>query len=115
MSELIVDLTEAKKFLTERKSQTCIVQIPEGLKDKTTWIIDELSSSCAHVFVKMDPCYGACDLPLNDMKALNADCIIHIGHGPIHKHKDILYLPCYYGLTEAEIAKAAETIAKELG
>src|SRR3989344_683797 len=114
MSELIVDLTEAKKFLTERKSQTCIVQIPEGLKDKTTWIIDELSTSCQNVFVKMDPCYGACDLPLNDMQALNADKIIHIGHGPIHRHKDILYITCNYNLSKEEIEKNAKRLLKEL-
>ncbi|HIH09499.1 MAG TPA: hypothetical protein HA254_02405, partial [Candidatus Diapherotrites archaeon] len=115
MPELKVELEEAKKFLSQRESKTVIVQIPEGLKAQATKIIDGLSKSAENVFVKMDPCYGACDLPLHDMQALNADCIIHIGHGPIHKHKDILYLPCYYGLTEAEIAKAAETIAKELG
>ena len=76
MPELIVDLSEARKFLEERESKTAIVQIPEGLKDRTTWIIDELKGSAENIFVKMDPCYGACDLPLNDMKALNADSVI---------------------------------------
>ncbi len=114
MPELIVDLSEAKKFLKGRNSQTAIVQIPEGLKDKTTWIIDELQGTTENIFVKMDPCYGACDLPLNDMKSLNADSIIHIGHGAIHKNKDILYITCHYNLSQEEIEKNAERLIKEL-
>ncbi len=114
MPSLVVNLAEAKKFLEERESKTCIVQIPEGLKDKTTWIIEELSASSENVFVKMDPCYGACDLPLNDMKALNADTVVHIGHGPIHRHKDIIYVPCYYELSEEEIGKNVARLLKEL-
>ncbi|HLC93326.1 MAG TPA: diphthamide biosynthesis enzyme Dph2 [archaeon] len=114
MPELIVDLTEAKKFLAAKVSKCAIVQIPEGLKDRTTWIIDELKGSSENIFVKMDPCYGACDLPLNDMKALDADSVIHIGHGPIHRNKDILYITCYYNLTREEIEQNAKRLLKEL-
>jgi len=114
MAELIVDLEEAKKFLEEIKAKTVIVQIPEGLKQKTTSIAEELKGSCENVFVKMDPCYGACDLPLNDMKILNADAIIHIGHGPIHRHKKIFYVPAHYKLTEEEIGKTISRLLKEL-
>src|SRR3989344_3507571 len=114
MPELIVDLSEARKFLEERESKTAIVQIPGGLKDRTTWIIDELKGSAENIFVKMDPCYGACDLPLNDMKALNADSVIHIGHGPIHRHKDILYITCRYELSQEELERNAERLVKEL-
>lgn len=114
MPELIVDLSEAKKFLKERDAKTAIVQIPEGLKTKTKWIIEELSPFCENVFVKMDPCYGACDLPLNDMKALNADSVIHIGHGAIHKHKDILYITCGYEISQKELEENAQRLLKEL-
>ena len=91
MAELIVDLSPAKEFLKEKNAQTVIVQIPEGLKDKTTWILDELKDYAENVFMKMDPCFGSCDLPLHDMKVLNADALIHIGHAAIHKNKNILY------------------------
>jgi len=114
MPELIVDLEPAKEFLKEQKAKTVIVQIPEGLKTKTTWLIDELKNSCENVFVKMDPCYGACDLPLNDLKALNADSIIHIGHSAIHTYKNIFYLPLSYKLTEKEIDKNISKLLKEL-
>ncbi len=114
MPELIVDLEGAKKFLREKQAKTAIVQIPEGLKTKTTQIIDQLKGTCENVFVKMDPCFGACDLPLNDMKALNADAVIHIGHGVIHSHKNIIYIPCHYDLGEKEIEKNVSGLLKEL-
>ncbi len=114
MPELVVDLAEAKKFLSGKDSKCCIVQIPEGLKGKTTWILDELKGSAESVFVKMDPCYGACDLPFADMKALNADSVVHIGHGPIHRNKDIIYVPCRYELSEAELNENARRLLKEL-
>ena len=115
MAELIVDLEPAKAFLQEKKAATAIVQIPEGLKSKTAWIAEELGKECGNVFIKMDPCYGACDLPLNDMKVLNADCVIHIGHGAIHPHKNIFYLPLQYRFTEKELEENVSRLLKELG
>lgn len=114
MPELIIDLEPAKKFLKEKEAATAIIQIPEGLKPKVKWIIDELSPCCENIFMKMDPCYGACDLPLHDMKALNADAIIHIGHGPIHRSEKILYLTLEYKMSDAEIKENAERLLKEL-
>lgn len=114
MPELIVDLSEAKAFLREKGAHSVIVQIPEGLKTKTKWICDELSEGCENVFIKMDPCYGACDLPLHDKNVLNADAIIHIGHCAIHRHKDIIYVPCHYDLTEQELRKNIGALLKEL-
>ncbi len=115
MPELIVDLADAKKFLEQRQARTAIVQIPEGLKDKMKWIADELTPSCENVFIKMDPCYGACDLPLNDKAVLGADVIIHIGHSAIHTHKDILYIPCHYKMSAEEMDDNIARLLEELG
>jgi 2-(3-amino-3-carboxypropyl)histidine synthase len=114
MAELVIDLEPAKKFLKEKKAQTAIIQIPEGLKPKTKFIADTLSTACENIFIKMDPCFGACDLPLHDMKVLNADVIIHIGHSPIHKSEKILYLPLEYKMSEEEIKENTEKLIKEL-
>ncbi len=114
MPELIVGLTEAKAFLREKKARTVIVQIPEGLKAKTKWICGELAGACENVFIKMDPCYGACDLPLHDKSVLGADAVVHIGHSAIHGHKDIIYVPCHYELTEGELQKNIGALLKEL-
>ncbi len=114
MPELIVDLSEAKEFLKEKGCRTVIVQIPEGLKDRTTRISDELSGSCENVFIKMDPCYGACDLPLHDKNVLNADAIVHIGHSAMHRHKDIFYVPCQYRISGEEMEENIARLLREL-
>ncbi|PIN85459.1 MAG: diphthamide biosynthesis enzyme Dph2 [Candidatus Diapherotrites archaeon CG11_big_fil_rev_8_21_14_0_20_37_9] len=114
MPKLIVDLSKAKEFLKEKEAKNVIVQIPEGLKEKTTWIVEELQEHCENIYMKMDPCFGACDLPLNDMQVLDADVIIHIGHGPIHKNKNVLYIPCWYEMTEKELETNVSKIIAEL-
>ncbi|VVB99231.1 2-(3-amino-3-carboxypropyl)histidine synthase [uncultured archaeon] len=114
MPELAIDLSEAKGFLRGKGAKTCIVQIPEGLKARAKWISDELSQACENVFVKMDPCFGACDLPLQDLNALNADAIIHIGHEAIHRPKNIFYAPLRYEITDAELEKICGKLVKEL-
>ena len=115
MPKLVVDLAEAKEFLREKKAQTVILQIPEGLKTRATEFSNEISGVCKNVFVKMDPCFGACDLPLHDASVLNADAIIHIGHGPIHKSKKIFYVPGKYVFAENELKENIERLFKELG
>lgn len=71
------------------------MQVPEGLKPRLTRIISELSKTGAEVFAAMDPCFGACDLPLDKMNALSADLLVHFGHAPIHRPKNVIYVPVY--------------------
>lgn len=56
-----------------------ILQIPEGLKRKALEIVDELED----VLIDCEPCYGACDLCIDDAKALGCDGIIHYGHSKL--------------------------------
>ena len=114
MPKLILDLTSAKEFIKEQNAKTVIVQIPEGFKNKATGIADEIQEVCETVFVKMDPCFGACDLPLKDKEVLDADVIIHIGHSAIHKDKTIFYVPCYYEMEKKEIEENVSRLIKEL-
>ena len=114
MPKLILDLTKSKEFLKEKNAKTVIIQIPEGFKDKVTSIADEIQKVCETVFVKMDPCFGACDLPLKDKEVLNADAIIHIGHSAIHQYKTVFYVPCYYKMEKKEIKENVSRLLKEL-
>lgn len=88
-------LDEVKKEIKKRNAQTIIIQVPEGLKPRLTEIMSELSKTGAEVFAAMDPCFGACDLPLDKMNALNADLLVHFGHAPIHRPKNVIYVPVY--------------------
>src|SRR3989338_4260531 len=111
---LDIDLKEAIREIKERDAKTVVLQIPEGLKQYITAIVDELSKTGAEIFVSMDPCYGACDLALDKMKALNADLLVHLGHAPIHRPKNVVHIPIYDRVGEETYSKLLKEIGREL-
>jgi 2-(3-amino-3-carboxypropyl)histidine synthase len=58
---------------------TKLLQIPDGLKRKALKIADEVGD----VLIDCESCYGACDLAINEAKALGCDKIIHFGHSKL--------------------------------
>lgn len=92
------DLEEPRLLeeVKRRSPRRILVQFPEGLKPLSSQLIQKLETvSQSEVFVSGDPCYGACDLALLQMKQLQADLLIHVGHaeipsGPIRG--DIIYV-----------------------
>ncbi|MCJ7456558.1 diphthamide synthesis protein, partial [Candidatus Bathyarchaeota archaeon] len=80
------DLEEARiiREIKKRSSHRVLLQLPEGLKPLAARLAKKLQDeSGAEVFVSGDPCYGACDLALEQMKQLHADLLIHVGHAEI--------------------------------
>lgn len=111
---LELDLSKAKKEIRERNAKTVLVQLPEGLKQYTTKIISELSEKTVQVFVSMDPVFGSCDLALDKMRLLQADLLIHLGHAPIHRPKNVVHIPIYDKINEKTIHLLVLEIEKEL-
>jgi len=58
---------------------TKLLQIPDGLKRKALKLADESGD----VVIDCESCYGACDLAVNEAKALGCDKIIHFGHSKL--------------------------------
>ncbi|MFH1588043.1 MAG: diphthamide biosynthesis enzyme Dph2, partial [Candidatus Diapherotrites archaeon] len=115
MIELLeLDLTKAKKEIRKIKAKRILLQLPDGLKDKTTEIIKELNSTGAEVIALMDPCFGACDANPQLLKEFNADLLIHLGHLQIQENKKILFIPLKYGIEKGKIKKLSELLEKEL-
>jgi 2-(3-amino-3-carboxypropyl)histidine synthase len=56
-----------------------ILQVPDGLKRKVLKIADDLGD----VAIDCESCFGACDLAVNEAKALGCDKIIHYGHSKL--------------------------------
>ena len=92
------DLEEARLIdeIKKRSSRRVLLQLPEGLKPQAARLADKLQSATgAEVLVSGDPCYGACDLALHQMKELHADLLIHVGHAEIpneNAHDDTVYI-----------------------
>lgn len=62
-----------------------ILQFPEGLKAKAMQEAGKLEAQGHEVFLAAAPCYGACDLCLDEARNIKADKIIHFGHAEFMK------------------------------
>lgn len=57
-----------------------LLQFPEGLKQKALELARDYEKQGHEVFLSASPCYGACDLCLDEARWIDADRIIHFGH-----------------------------------
>jgi 2-(3-amino-3-carboxypropyl)histidine synthase len=92
------DLEEPQliEAIKRRSARRVLLQLPEGLKPQAARLADTIHSlSGAEVFVSGDPCYGACDLALIQMKELQADLLVHVGHAEMlnaNPRGDVIYV-----------------------
>lgn len=57
-----------------------LIQFPEGLKQKAMELKQGYEREGHEVFLSASPCYGACDLALDEARWIKADRIVHFGH-----------------------------------
>ena len=57
-----------------------LLQFPEGLKQEALLYASRLTSQGHEVFLSAAACYGACDLALDEARAIKAKKLIHYGH-----------------------------------
>jgi 2-(3-amino-3-carboxypropyl)histidine synthase len=62
-----------------------MLQFPEGLKRLALAKAKEYEAQGHEVFISSAPCFGGCDIALEEAKAVNADKIIHFGHAEFTK------------------------------
>ncbi len=59
------------------------LQLPEGLKKKAQIIVEGIEKKGYEVVVDIEPCFGACDVPVARAKVEGCDVVLHLGHTPI--------------------------------
>ncbi|MFA6907798.1 MAG: diphthamide biosynthesis enzyme Dph2 [Candidatus Micrarchaeia archaeon] len=64
-----------------------LLQFPEGLKQEALSHAARLSAKGNEVFLSASACYGACDLALDEARAVKAKKLIHFGHAEFMKVK----------------------------
>lgn len=57
-----------------------LLQLPEGLKSKAFKLAEKLEREGHEVVISCSPCYGACDVALEEARRCGADKIIQYGH-----------------------------------
>ena len=80
-----LELDKIIKEIKKRNSKQVLIQLPDGLKNKSNEIIDFIEDKTnAKAFIWFGDCYGACDLPLG-VNSLNMDLIVRWGHNKFNK------------------------------
>jgi 2-(3-amino-3-carboxypropyl)histidine synthase len=84
ISGYIIDIESAVNVITQKHYKTIAVQVPDGLKRSIFPLVDFIKKeTSATVLVSADPCFGACDVVNYELKNMDVDCVVHIGHTPI--------------------------------
>ncbi|MGC8586247.1 MAG: diphthamide biosynthesis enzyme Dph2 [Candidatus Micrarchaeia archaeon] len=73
-----------------------LLQFPEGLKQKALEYAKKYEQEGNEVFISASPSFGACDIAIDEAKAIGAEKIVHFGHTEF-KHIDfnVEYVPYY--------------------
>ncbi|MDO5845786.1 MAG: diphthamide biosynthesis enzyme Dph2 [Methanocorpusculum sp.] len=89
-------------------AKTVAVQLPEGLKRHAPAIASALRENGYAAIISGDPCWGACDLALD--AAGDADVLVHVGHTPVTREKNVIYIPYRQDINPEILAPAVETL-----
>lgn len=84
-----IDIENAVKLINKENYKHILLQFPEGLKIQFLKIIDCFKEKTnADVIISSDPCFGACDIPINNLDGFSIELIIQIGHTSIPNIKN---------------------------
>src|SRR3989344_1383569 len=103
------------KEIKERKPKLILLQLPEGLKKEASKLVKLIKDNTdSEVIVSGEPCWGACDIALDEAKNLKADLIILYGHAPFMKiDYPILYIEARYETNIEDLVKKSLNEIKE--
>jgi 2-(3-amino-3-carboxypropyl)histidine synthase len=108
----VINLEKAVKIIEDNDYKRVVVQIPEGLKSHFSKFVEFLENNInASIIISADPCFGACDLIDYDLKNLDIDFIIQIGHLKIPEIGENI-IPTFFVNAEADldITKSVEKV-----
>jgi 2-(3-amino-3-carboxypropyl)histidine synthase len=88
---LLNDISDLIGRLKTRGTRKVALQFPEGLKRCSAEVVAALKDAGFEVVVSGDPCYGACDLALENLKS--ADVLVHFGHAPVDEQPHVIFEP----------------------
>jgi 2-(3-amino-3-carboxypropyl)histidine synthase len=78
-----------KQEITKLGAKRVLLQLPEGLKPEGPRLAKIIEKSGALPIISADPCYGACDIALNEAERLGVDLIVHFGHSKLVKYEQV--------------------------
>jgi 2-(3-amino-3-carboxypropyl)histidine synthase len=112
--DLEVDLVLKK--IREKNAKSVMLQFPDGLKDYGCNLAKIISEKTEAVtYISGDPCYGACDLAVEEAKKLDVDIIVHFGHSPFktRDNTNVIYVDSHAKIKVDKIVKKAVPVLKK--
>ncbi len=86
-----LDIDKIAAIISKNGYDAIILQLPDGIKQFATSIVDELNKKIKHkcaIFIWLNTCYGFCDLALNAVNMLKQKyskiALIQFGHTEKH-------------------------------
>jgi 2-(3-amino-3-carboxypropyl)histidine synthase len=99
-----------KQEIQKLGAKRVLLQLPEGLKPEGPRLAAVVEKAGALPIISADPCYGACDLAVDEAETLGTDLIVHFGHARMLKHEKV---PTVYVEARAAVA-VVEAVEKSL-
>src|SRR5271157_3458992 len=78
-----------KREITKLGAKRVLLQLPEGLKPDGPRLAETVVKAGALPIISADPCYGACDLAIDEAESLGVDLILHFGHSKLLSHEQV--------------------------
>jgi 2-(3-amino-3-carboxypropyl)histidine synthase len=104
-----------KQEIIKLGAKQVLLQLPEGLKPEAPRLATVVEETGALPIISADPCYGACDLAIDEAERLGVDVIVHFGHARILKHEKVptIYVEARATVTVDETVAASLPLLKE--
>jgi 2-(3-amino-3-carboxypropyl)histidine synthase len=78
-----------KQEINNLGAKRVLIQLPEGLKPEAARLAKVVEKAGALALISGDPCYGACDIAVNEAQSLGVDLVVHFGHAKLVKHEQV--------------------------
>lgn len=96
-----IDFSSIASFIKSNGYSKILLQAPNGLKTLLPIVIEQLENKYLagyniEFYVSGTPSYGACDIAVDEAKAVGAQAIVHIGHNMYPHVQTEIEIPVYY-------------------
>ena len=104
-----------KQEIINLGAKRVLIQLPEGLKPEAPRLAKVVEKAGALALISADPCYGACDIAVNEAERLGVDLVVHFGHSKLVKHEPVptIYVEARASVNvDVTVEKALELLSK---
>ena len=104
-----------KQEIINLGAKRVLIQLPEGLKPEAPRLAKVVEKAGALALISADPCYGACDIAVNEAERLGVDLVVHFGHSKLVKHEQVptIYVEARASVNvDVTVEKALDLLSK---